>query len=59
MVFRKFEKQMLMHFNQQGQALVEYAVILVVVIVIAMVAMRALGFNLRDYINDASSAVFG
>ena len=59
MVFRKLEKQMLMHFNQQGQALVEYAVILVVVIVIAMVAMRALGFNLRDYINDASSAVFG
>ena len=50
---------MLMHFNQQGQALVEYVVIFVVVIVIAMVAMRALGFNLRDYINDASSAVFG
>ena len=59
MSIQQFKKQILAKKLQQGQAFVEYSVVLVVVVVIAMVAMRALGFDLFSYIDGARGNLFG
>jgi len=59
MLIQALEKQLLKKKLQQGQAFVEYSVVLVVVVVIAMVAMRALGFDLFSYIDGARGNLFG
>ena len=59
MSIQELEKQLLKKKLQLGQGFVEYAVMMMVLVVIAMVGMRALGFDLLAYINKARGNLFG